>query len=384
MRAVRDQEGSALIAAVMLMVMMMGVALAAYALVDTEQTMSATERRREVAFNLSEQVLNAQVYKLSRHWPAAGRLDNPYPDCGAGVVDSRCPDGAAIVQRFGGPDLAAGATWTTAVRDNNSPNLNYYDDAVTLAQPHYDANGDDRVWVRAQAAVPGTRRTIVALVRVNRQVEEMPRGVLLAGRFGTTNSGLKVIVETAGAALNVRCLTRTPECLDYSAQKGQVSPDSTRPGYTGGNAMSDEQIARLRERAIAEGTYHESCPASPSGALVFVESGDCFYNNSASPCCNTVADPGVLIINRGTLSLDGNIVFHGMVYMPNRNGSSGWVISLNGTAMIRGAAVVDGPGGLLAGSSGLNLSYDPNVFNRVLSYPSAGVVQNTWREIAAG
>jgi hypothetical protein len=381
-RRLHEQTGSALVAAILLMAVMMLVALAAHALVDTEVKASAGERQRETSFNLTEELLNVQVYKLSRDWPGRGTSANPYPDCATGTTHPRCPDAASVLARFGGVDVANGATWSTIVRDNNNPNVNYYDDAITMAQPHYDANGDDRVWVRAQSTVRGKRRTLVGLVRVGKTVEEMPRAVLLAGKFRTTNSGNKVIVETQGAPLQVRCLP-SPGCLDYAVNKNQVSPDTTQTGYLGGDALRDDQIQRLRERAIAEGTWSQGCPATPAGELVFVEEGDCAYGNEAMPCCNSAALPGVFIVNRGSITIDGNIVFHGLIYAANRNNSNGWLVTVQGTALVKGAISIDRGGGLQIGTSALNLSFDANVFNRVISYPNAGIVQNTWRELPA-
>ena len=46
-----------------------------------------------------------------------------------------------------------------------------------------------------------------------------------------------------------------------------------------------------------------------------------------------------------------------------------------------GSIVIDGPGGLSAGSSKVNLVYDPNVFNGFKAFGTAGIVQNTFREI---
>ena len=243
------------------------------------------------------------------------------------------------------------------MRDNQSPNPNYYDDAQTISGPSYDANLDGKLWVRAQAVVRGRKRTLVGLVRVEQVTEQLPNSVVVAGHFGTTNNGKKVIVDTQGSAaapapLQVRC-TGTTGCLDYPANKDQVKPDTSQTGYTGGNGLTDDALARLRERAIADGTYYASgCPANPSGAVVFVENGNCSYNNSAGACCNSTASPGVLIFARGTLSMSGNIVYHGLVYMGNQQSSSGYVVSLGGTAAIQGSVQIDGAGGLLAGSSG--------------------------------
>ena len=43
--------------------------------------------------------------------------------------------------------------------------------------------------------------------------------------------------------------------------------------------------------------------------------------------------------------------------------------------------MVDGNGGVLAGSSGTNIVFDPRAFDGARSFGTAGIVQNTWREI---
>ncbi|HEX6391490.1 MAG TPA: hypothetical protein VFZ89_18645, partial [Solirubrobacteraceae bacterium] len=185
------------------------------------------------------------------------------------------------------------------------------------------------------------------------------------------------------APVAVRCAARIPSCLDYEANKGQISPDTTQTGYSGGNALSSERLDTLKARAVAEGTYYASgCPANPSGNVVYIENGNCSYNNSAGPCCNSAADPGVLIVANGTLELGGNIVFNGVVYMANKQQSSGVVLEIDGTAGINGSVAVDGNGGVLAGSSGVNITFAVGVFNSLIGYGTAGVIQNTWRELA--
>jgi hypothetical protein len=48
--------------------------------------------------------------------------------------------------------------------------------------------------------------------------------------------------------------------------------------------------------------------------------------------------------------------------------------------------LVNGPGTTLVGSSGAgcpdgNISYDPNAFGALKSIATAGIVQNSWREV---
>ena len=65
----------------------------------------------------------------------------------------------------------------------------------------------------------------------------------------------------------------------------------------------------------------------------------------------------------------------------NAGNLSGDVISLGGTSLIQGAAVVDGPGGVSAGASKLNIVADPNVFNVVQFTASVAILANSWREL---
>ena len=57
---------------------------------------------------------------------------------------------------------------------------------------------------------------------------------------------------------------------------------------------------------------------------------------------------------------------------------------------VRGGVIVEGSGATSVGSSGnscngeANLVFDPIAFGAVKSLATAGIVQNTWRELTAG
>jgi hypothetical protein len=84
---------------------------------------------------------------------------------------------------------------------------------------------------------------------------------------------------------------------------------------------------------------------------------------------------------RGTLSLTGNAVFYGIVYAGNKQNSTGAVVTLNGTSAIQGSIVVDGPGGVIAGSSRTNVVFDPRAFSLLQALANATMVPNTWRQL---
>jgi outer membrane autotransporter protein len=91
------------------------------------------------------------------------------------------------------------------------------------------------------------------------------------------------------------------------------------------------------------------------------------------------------VINTGTLSLGGNVTYYGVIYAANAQSATTDVITLGGTATIQGAIGVEGQGGVLAGSSKLNIVYDPGATANLFGFGStAEVSQNTFRELPAG
>lgn len=383
-RRLKDETGSVVVAVVVLTLMLV-LGFATYAAVDTQTRLSATERVRESAFNLTEGALNAQTFVIGRLGP--GSLNRVYPaECPSAAEPLLCPDPERIADSYTPAvqaDYGNTTTWTTTVRDNGSGA--FYDSSVDT-QPRWDSNRDNQVWVRATGTVGGRSRTLVALVAVEARPVEFPRYALTAGSFVTTNNGNKTIIDTGGSlGIAVRC-AQAPEsaCLDYEVNKGQVSPNNYQLNYPNPTAISADDLAGLEELAQASGTYYASCPANPTGGVVVVESGNCSYNNSVpGACCNTADAPGIFIVKNGSFSLNGNLEFRGIVYALNQQGTSQSVVLLGGTALIRGGVMVDGPGKVSAGSSGLNVVYDPRPFDGARSFGTAGIVQNTWREITS-
>ena len=95
-----------------------------------------------------------------------------------------------------------------------------------------------------------------------------------------------------------------------------------------------------------------------AAAVVIENASSCLWNNSAlaapgqSKCCNSAANPGLLVIKKGAVNFGGNIEFFGIIYNANLDNSTGTkLIETSGTSAIRGAALVDGRGGVWAGSS---------------------------------
>ena len=415
-----DERGFAIVTAIMVLTIMISLGLATAAMVDNQTGQSRRERVKESSFNVSEAVLNGQSIQMSETWPGSnsGTTNGPFPSqCVRGDTNTKCPDSTSLANGFTGTDFSSSTTWTTTVRDNIGTAATYYDRAAldattcpaatgTMSPCTWDSNGDGAMWVRSQATVGGQTRTVIALVKLDLVAESWPQNTITAGKFKTTNSGKKVIVDTKGCAavgapaggckaqkaapVVVRCTsttappyTRSNTCIGYDQAKGQISPpDAVQTGFAG-RALPVNAVDDFRRRAKALGTYYASgCPTSMTGAVVFVESGTCSYTTGTF---NSAAAPGVFVINNGTLNLAGNVTYFGAIYAANAQNSTGDVITLGGTATIQGSIAVEGLGGVNAGSSKLNIVYDPAATANLFGYgSSAGVSQNTFRELPAG
>jgi Tfp pilus assembly protein PilX len=404
----RDEGGWALVTAITLVSVMLGVGVATYGYVDGQTQQSRVGREKETAFNMAEAAINAQIFQLGRDWPAGGSSApaNQYPTCTQASTSPRCPSAAQLTSMFASPDIDSTTTWGTSVRDNNTnATQNHYSDATTASAPGWDNNGDGKLWVRAQARAKGKTRTIIAMVRAQEQQEDLPRGALISGRLDISNNGKKPIIDAAGGSTQsglvaVRCIPQmneatpclghalggtgaTPTMADLNALLDfQISPNITQTGYGSQPAMTPEARARMKATAIANGTYYASgCPtaAGLSGQIVYIENGNCSYTSNTQ--FNSPTSPGMVLIANGSLYLGGTTNFYGIIYHSNEAGSTGTVVQIQGDAVVVGGVLVDGNAMTIAGSSKLNIQLDPNAFSAVRSYGAVGVVQNTWREI---
>jgi hypothetical protein len=409
-RRMRSERGTAIVMAIVLMTMMVGVGLAAYSFVDTQQVETMRERQRESSFNLAEATLNSQSFVLSRRWagsPTSFAAATPTCSNAAGVA-AQCPDPAQLASAYNSPDYAVGATWKTTVYDDrglapgsSSP---FYDAAIIEAKgasgadltPHWDANANKRVWVKAESTVRGRSRTLVALVQVQELVEFLPKRVILAGQFELTPNGNHNYVATNPDAtsqhpVTLRCNLSSPDCTEYTPDKKnpQIDPPGAIAGqeFVGKDALEDDVKERLRVRAESDGTlFVNTCPTDEqlSGKVVWVE-GCALGEYTKNNIWNSPASPGILIWADGVLELGGNSDFWGIVYhLNNQDSSDDELLRLRGGLTIHGGAFVDGLGGIDVGSNKVNITYDEAAFVGVSSYGSASIVQNSWRDITGG
>jgi hypothetical protein len=407
-----EEHGSALVVAILVTVMLLTLGLGTLAFAEGQSRQGGNERIQESTFNLTEAALRQQLFLVSKSWP--GSKTSAYPKCPrAPDTPSRCPDDSGLRASYSASDpdnkdYSAGYSWETRVQDNGNDGgtvEEYYTSDVASRQPGWDANLDGKVWVRASSTVRDRTRTMVTLVSARRvEISSFPRKVITGGHFATGNNGNKVIVNTEGTAqpsgVQVRCPSSTDtNCLDYRQDKGkqqkqendkqQISPEIVTTGYAGGDAMTEDELNGLRGIAQQNGTYYasgEPCPDSLTGKVVFIESNNCSYNKGSF---NSAETPGTVVIATGTLSLEGNASFFGLIYGANKQETDEDVVTLGGNACIQGAVAVDGDGGVRIGSSGNdkcggfdgNLVWDPTAITQLETYGQATPEDGTWREL---
>jgi Tfp pilus assembly protein PilX len=127
MTRLRDERGTVIVTAVMMLMIMVSIGLAVLSQVDTQTTQSRKERERESAFNLAEAALSAQTFVLGRR--GTGTSTIPYPTSCSTAASTHffCPASAQLMRSYNGAnnsgqvDFDTTTTWTTWVRDDANP-----------------------------------------------------------------------------------------------------------------------------------------------------------------------------------------------------------------------------------------------------------------------
>jgi hypothetical protein len=448
-RVRHDQEGWAVVIALVVTLAMLAAGMALFAVVDQQHKQSGNERQRESALNLAEGVLYAQGFVLAGSWTSTAP---GYPDCDSGQVGgppTLCPNRDTLARfnsanpslaNFTSADFGTNVTWTTKVRDNGGPLASAYqpsqadlpqsgtytkpDGTVTsysCASPcSYDANQDKQLWVQAKVTLNGHPRSIVARLQLERLTEGMPEQAVVTGHFDVSNNGNHngtPILNGDGSTIQVRCTVGQSGCATYDT--GQVTPAPTAWPYGSSSLMTPAQLQRLLTTAKANNDYYSGCPTKGGpirngvpkysdnkyhleGPVVWIDNcpnppqlGNDVYTVNCSPpaglstkCINTPTQPGLLIWHKGVADLSGSYTYVGLIYNVNDSdespptaASSGNVVITDGGFGVWGAIAIDGNGGLEAGSNGLQLAWLRNAYDAIQSYGTAGLVQNTWREL---
>ncbi len=191
MRRLRnDESGAALITALLCTMVMLALGLALLSIVDTQAKESTDEVTRDRGFNLAESVLTSEAFVLGRNWPDL--VPSPNPACNAAVAGFGDTIGSTTAPSVPTarlrPNLNVsytdaayeGATWQVNVCDDDGTAV--WNDAL-LGNATWDANDNEKLWVRAQATVASKTRTVVGLVKVRETGALNPKYGLVSGQL---------------------------------------------------------------------------------------------------------------------------------------------------------------------------------------------------------
>lgn len=419
----RDESGIALATAIIVLLIIIGLGLAAVGFADSQQSAAGRERTREASFSQAEGLLNSQMFQLARGWPTAASPATAKCTQTTAASGATCPVKANLDAVFTGPDYNLPATcatdvWRTYIQDDDaaSGGTQYYD--PTVMNPgntaktfySYDQNNNNSVWVRAETAAkcdPTRRQVVVALATRSLAQIQWPTAAIAADWFRTTNAGKKVIINTQGPATNpphdpanmsLRCSQPAAsypsgKCKNYAA--GQVAPDTVPSSPSSGTPIVGSlQLSSLKQQAQVTGTYyggqdgaHPACPGAGSPSISALATGTVVYiEGSAGGCTISAsgnANPIILVIAKGSYSIGGNASFKGLVYAANTFSpqSTGALVTLGGCAHIQGLVAVDGPGGVNVGSCKNNLVYDPTILPSLKAYGGITIAKNSFRQL---
>ncbi len=407
-RRLRDEDGFALASALLIMMIVSLFGVAVLQAVNVETHQSGHEVADEASFNLAESVLDAESLQIQEAWPgSSGTLVYPATCNQASVAIAHCPGStltSALASQYAGVSYG-NPTWSVKVIDDTG-GPSYYSDTLAGSTTSYDANGDNRLWLRATATIRGQTDTVVTQITRQSEAVTIPQTTITSGGVSTENNGNKIIIEAKDpnsgltGNVNLRCqLTQSSPsnndpCAGWDSGKGQLDPSGAyQAGYVdpggGYRTLSATTLAQIRATAQAQGSYYNgTCPTSLTG-LTYVENASCSYNGGT---WNSDSAPGALVFGNGTLTFNGNIVYTGVIYMANAQGttpSSGpctttqqnTVITVHGGGTVNGSIFVDKCGTVDAGERKFDVNYDSNASSGLKAFASPSLAKNTFRII---
>jgi Tfp pilus assembly protein PilX len=366
---IRDERGWVIVVAMFVLFLMLGIGLALAKVVDTQSSASGSERVRESSFNLAEGLLNAENAILQANWPtrapcSAATLSSGCaftPDCtnanaGSRQTPPQCPSPTLVVGAGGAFDNndvnKLRATWTISIRDDvggagaatnplyvksqvdvttctdengvTSPSRDANNNPVPCA---WDANGNRRLWIRADATVGGVHRAVIGLFELQDFELPLARNVLVSGGTDFGNNGNKVLVDTgAGTSASQIVLHCAPNpygtlapLVDGGTTGMLVGGVAARLNVTSGTVSAGQKLAigigtanyeLLTVTAVAGGTPTvvtlgapgATHPHNPGEQWALAPNPDPAVNNCMTwdPSKTQVSPPGNYVLQPGS------------------------------------------------------------------------------------
>lgn len=416
MRRIRNEDGFAVVAAIVLLTVILGLGLGLLLFTDSQQSASTHEQANEAAFNVANAALNAQIGQLARKWPnpESKEPETEMPRvCASSTVKAGetndCPSPTDLKTDPNTGSTCSGTDtwgsslsnqWTTYVRRDLTEKVGttetesmVFSSSTEQAEHTYPAYPETgALWVRAVGVVQCHAVAVVSLVTRLRIKLKFPEDAIVGNWFRMTNHGNKTIVNregnaVGGAPVSMRCLGKASlsEC-ELVFNEEQVSPPiGTENPKSEPATLTSSELETVKAEAEAYGTFYsptssKGCPSSTNisqlegvklstgtRAPVYIEGcgavsikakeheeANCKESNEATEP-EYPPSPGFLVIANGTLELSGKSRYCGIIYAANLNPSptnKEGIVKLQAGAEVVGGIVVDGEGGIEFGSTG--------------------------------
>jgi Tfp pilus assembly protein PilX len=378
MTRARSEQGTALMMAIIIMFVALGIGAALMATAISQKREGANQQQTESAYALAEAALNAQVYQLTLKWPTAKDAPSTtvpnlgYPStCNAAsngtsycpsasdlsvaypTSSGTCPGGTQGDAWSASPSVTNG--WTSYVRDASPTNAALFTDSTEQTALPFNSSVDaatnvGSVWVRSVGIV--NCHTAVLITKVTNQIigVTFPKFVLNANSFSTSDSGNKDIVNT-GDASNY---SNPPSAISLRCQGSANGNGSQPPNSTCAGINNPNQVAPVTSWASPPSGTPTLCSgqAGPpcNGANILQEvknlaiqngtyygAGNCnFANPDQTGAANGgLAGSPVYIEGPCTISIPSNPVI-------NSFASPGFLVLASGTLSFTGGATYYG------------------------------------------
>lgn len=391
----RGQDGAALIMVIGVIAALAILAAALTALTVNVKHNTMRDRQQTRSFSAAEAALDDGLATLGRSWPEAS-TDAPSFD-EAGFSSRYVAAGSGDY-----PDFAA-QVWYFDDQDRDG-------DAVVNADDYqYDANGNDRMYVEAQARVGAKTTRVRALVQRETISFEIPRGVAFYTEGDLrTHGGSEVIgIDPGGeppAGYEVKGYIganyKNDGSSGYSPDVNVYVGTPNTEGNSVPNVQYEQDVPSVDQmlnprildylRVMADPTNLYTDPSDVSDhyiaptagvpdpddltGLVYIDSPS-LAKYQVHGVFNSEEHPGVLVVRQGSLELTGGGEYYGIIFVDGGTTDLGNVI-VHGAVFCSGGASSE-----LGGSQ--TIRYNDKVWMRLNEQITlaAKIVPNSWREV---
>jgi hypothetical protein len=367
------QRGASLIMLIGIVAALAILAATLVTFIGNVQSNTADQRVRDKAAGVSEAAVDGMMYQMSLNWPNDASTQP--------VLDATTVRSQFSTTEY--PNPPVGSLVSAVYYDNSDTNG---DGNVNRLDAHYDANGDNLMYVEGQGMVGARSVRIQALVRRTFVDLMFRRGVAVYTGANLTSNGLgnnpKITIEDQGGLKSVTGYVA-------GALENPSVFQSTITQVTGGvvpplsSILPDSVVLQVIALAKNIGTYYDltagaQMPTDISGVKVIKVADGTTVNLGNNDPINSAASPGILFIlggNNVVIDMGGNATFWGVMY------TEGTFQSSHGTPSIHG---------MLICKSNLDMKGTPNVYYNDSAIAKLAnkwtlavqIVANTWREIS--